>query len=413
MHVRLPLLKALPEPPHVDACSSSVGISGVGIGAGAMLQVGELARECGKTVRAIHLYEELGLLTPQGRSKGRYRLYASSAVVRIRWIGKLQDMGFSLTDIQSLVRDWDDGRSATHTMAKMRELYAKKLAETQAHIRRLKDLEREIVSSIDYLDTCDVCDPERLVASCTSCEHRPRARVRLQRRRERSNAYPIVLGRHRERRGIRPTAHGDAFGVPHDHRPRSRRTREIPMTSLTFPIFMDYHSTTPCDRRVVDEMLPYFTEKFGNAASRNHSFGWVAEEAVDVARERVAKLIGAQSEKEIVFTSGATESNNLALKGVAEFYKEKGNHIVTTVFEHKAVLDTCKRLESEGFEVTYLPIERDGRVSVEALEKALTEKTILVSVMLANNERSRGLVASCFTPTRSKASARPRSTSKS
>jgi cysteine desulfurase len=158
------------------------------------------------------------------------------------------------------------------------------------------------------------------------------------------------------------------------------------MTSLTFPIFMDYHSTTPCDRRVVDEMLPYFTEKFGNAASRNHSFGWVAEEAVDVARERVAKLIGAQSEKEIVFTSGATESNNLALKGVAEFYKEKGNHIVTTVFEHKAVLDTCKRLESEGFEVTYLPIERDGRVSVEALEKALTEKTILVSVMLANNE---------------------------
>ncbi len=158
------------------------------------------------------------------------------------------------------------------------------------------------------------------------------------------------------------------------------------MSSLTFPIFMDYHSTTPCDRRVVDEMLPYFTEKFGNAASRNHSFGWVAEEAVDVARERVAKLIGAQSEKEIVFTSGATESNNLALKGVAEFYKEKGNHIVTTVFEHKAVLDTCKRLESEGFEVTYLPIERDGRVSVEALEKALTEKTILVSVMLANNE---------------------------
>ena len=110
------------------------------------------------------------------------------------------------------------------------------------------------------------------------------------------------------------------------------------MSSLTFPIFMDYHSTTPCDRRVVDEMLPYFTEKFGNAASRNHSFGWVAEEAVDVARERVAKLIGAQSEKEIVFTSGATESNNLALKGVAEFYKEKGNHIVTTVFEHKVLV---------------------------------------------------------------------------
>ncbi len=156
--------------------------------------------------------------------------------------------------------------------------------------------------------------------------------------------------------------------------------------ALTFPIFMDYHSTTPVDRRVLDDMLPYFTEKFGNAASRNHAFGWVAEEAVDQARERVAALIGAQSEKEIVLTSGATESNNLALKGVAEFYKEKGNHIVTTVIEHKAVLDTCRRLEAQGFDVTYLPVQRDGRVSVEALERAITDKTILVSVMLANNE---------------------------
>ncbi len=156
--------------------------------------------------------------------------------------------------------------------------------------------------------------------------------------------------------------------------------------ALSFPIFMDYHSTTPMDRRVLDEMLPYFTEKFGNAASRNHSFGWTAEEAVDHARERIAKLIGAQSEKEIVFTSGASESNNLALKGVAEFYKEKGNHIVTSVVEHKAVLDTCKRLETEGFEVTYLPVDRDGRVSPEAVQNALTEKTILVSLMLANNE---------------------------
>ena len=136
-----------------------------------MLQVGDLARECGKTVRASHLYEELGLLTPQGRSKGRYRLYGSTAVVRIRWIGKLQDMGFSLTDIQTLLRDWDDQRSASRKMAKMRALYARKLAETQANIRRLKELEREIVSSLDYLDTCDVCDPERLVASCTTCEH--------------------------------------------------------------------------------------------------------------------------------------------------------------------------------------------------------------------------------------------------
>ncbi|HQY60069.1 MAG TPA: IscS subfamily cysteine desulfurase [Polyangiaceae bacterium] len=156
--------------------------------------------------------------------------------------------------------------------------------------------------------------------------------------------------------------------------------------ALTFPIFMDYHSTTPVDRRVLDAMLPYFTEKFGNAASRNHAFGWVAEEAVDQARERVAALIGAQSEKEIVLTSGATESNNLALKGVAEFYKDKGNHIITTVIEHKAVLDTCRHLEGEGFEVTYLPVQRDGRVSLEALERAITDRTILVSVMLANNE---------------------------
>ncbi len=136
-----------------------------------LLQVGDLARLCGKTVRAIHLYEELGLLTPAARSRGRYRLYASTSLVRVRWIGKLQDMGFSLTDIQSLVRDWDDQRSATSAMAKMRELYARQLAETRAHIVRLQALEREIVSSIDYLDTCDVCDPERLVASCTSCEH--------------------------------------------------------------------------------------------------------------------------------------------------------------------------------------------------------------------------------------------------
>jgi cysteine desulfurase len=156
--------------------------------------------------------------------------------------------------------------------------------------------------------------------------------------------------------------------------------------ALKFPIFMDNHSTTPVDRRVVDEMIPYFTEKFGNAASRNHPFGWEAEEAVDVARERIAKLIGAQSEKEIVFTSGATESDNLAIKGVADFNREKGNHIITTVIEHKAVLDTCKRLEKQGFTVTYLPIGRDGRVDPDDVKKAITDKTILVSIMLANNE---------------------------
>jgi cysteine desulfurase len=156
--------------------------------------------------------------------------------------------------------------------------------------------------------------------------------------------------------------------------------------AIKLPIFMDYHSTTPVDPRVIEEMLPYFNEKFGNAASRSHSFGWTAEEAVDYSRERIAKLIGAQSEKEIVFTSGATESNNVALKGVAEFYKEKGDHIITTVLEHKAVLDTCKRLEKEGFAVTYLPVAKDGLVDPDDVKKAITNKTILVSVMLANNE---------------------------
>jgi cysteine desulfurase len=156
--------------------------------------------------------------------------------------------------------------------------------------------------------------------------------------------------------------------------------------SIELPIFMDYHSTTPVDPRVLETMLPYFTTKFGNAASRSHAFGWVAEEAVDVARENIAKLVGAQSEKEIVFTSGASESNNLALKGVAEFYKDKGNHIITSVIEHKSILDTCKRLEKEGFEVTYLPVGKDGRVDPADVEKAITPKTILVSIMLANNE---------------------------
>ncbi len=156
--------------------------------------------------------------------------------------------------------------------------------------------------------------------------------------------------------------------------------------AIQLPIFMDYHSTTPVDPRVLEEMLPFFTLKFGNAASRNHRFGWEAEEAVEHARERIARLIGAQSDKEIVFTSGATESNNLAIKGVAQFYREKGDHIVTSVTEHKAVLDTCKRLESEGYKVTYLPVQRDGRISPDAVAAALTERTILVSLMLANNE---------------------------
>jgi cysteine desulfurase len=151
------------------------------------------------------------------------------------------------------------------------------------------------------------------------------------------------------------------------------------------PIYMDNNATTRTDPRVVAAMLPYFTEEYGNAASRNHAFGWRAEEAVDQAREQVAALIGAGA-KEIIFTSGATESDNLALKGVAAMYKKKGNHIITTVTEHKAVIDPCKRLERDGFQVTFLPVDKYGRVSAEQVAAALTDKTILVSVMAANNE---------------------------
>jgi cysteine desulfurase len=148
---------------------------------------------------------------------------------------------------------------------------------------------------------------------------------------------------------------------------------------------MDNHATTPLDPRVLEAMLPYFREHFGNAASRSHAFGWSAEKATDLAREQVGALIGA-SGKEIVWTSGATESDNLAIKGVAEFYRDKGNHIVTAQTEHKAVLDTCKRLEKDGFEVTYLPVDKEGRVTPQSVAAALTDKTILVSIMLANNE---------------------------
>ena len=156
--------------------------------------------------------------------------------------------------------------------------------------------------------------------------------------------------------------------------------------AIKTPIYMDYHATTPVDPRVLDAMLPYFNEKFGNAASRSHIYGWTAEEAVSTSREKIAALIGASNPKEIVFTSGATEADNMAIKGVAEFYKDKGNHIITTVIEHKAILDTCKRLEKEGYEVTYLPVDAQGMVSAESVAKAITDKTILVSVMLANNE---------------------------
>ena len=156
--------------------------------------------------------------------------------------------------------------------------------------------------------------------------------------------------------------------------------------AVTFPIFMDAQSTTPADPRVVEAMLPYFTQKYGHPASRNHPFGWEAEAAVDTARSQLATLIGARDPKEIVFTSGGTESINLALKGVAEMYREKGNHIVTTVIEQRAGLDVAKRLERQGSEVTYVPVQPDGLIDVEQIGKAITDKTVLVSVMFANNE---------------------------
>ena len=154
---------------------------------------------------------------------------------------------------------------------------------------------------------------------------------------------------------------------------------------LKFPIYLDNHATTPLDPRVLEAMMPYFLESFGNAASRNHAFGWVAEEAVEKARKQVAELIGATA-KEIVFTSGATESNNLAIKGVAEMYSQKGNHIITAATEHKAVLDTCKRLEKRGCRVTYLPVQADGLIDLDMLKEAITDKTVLVSIMYGNNE---------------------------
>src|SRR5262245_22477923 len=154
---------------------------------------------------------------------------------------------------------------------------------------------------------------------------------------------------------------------------------------MKLPIFMDYHSTTPVDPRVLEEMIPYFTNDFGNAASRNHAFGWKAEEAVEHSRERIASLINCDP-KEIIFTSGATESNNLALKGVAEMYAEKGDHIITCVTEHKAVLDTCKRLEKLGKRVTYMPVDKYGQIDLDQLKESMTEKTVFISIMYVYHE---------------------------
>ena len=160
---------------------------------------------------------------------------------------------------------------------------------------------------------------------------------------------------------------------------------EIAKKNIKLPIYLDYQATTPLDPRVLDAMMPYFTEKFGNPHSRSHSFGWETEEAVETARAQIAHIIGADP-REMVFTSGATESNNLALKGVARFYQDKKNHIITPVTEHKCVLDTCRHLEQEGFEITYLPVQPNGLIDLDELKAAITERTVLVSVMGVNNE---------------------------
>ena len=167
--------------------------------------------------------------------------------------------------------------------------------------------------------------------------------------------------------------------------PKGKRAVETSSGAIRLPIYLDNHATTPVDPRVLEQMLPYFTDRFGNAASHSHSFGWVAETAVETARAEVANLLGARPE-EIVFTSGATESDNLAIKGVAEANREKGNHIVTALTEHKAVIDSTKHLEKHGYQVTYLPVQKDGRIDLNHLERALSDKTILVTIMAANNE---------------------------
>jgi cysteine desulfurase len=169
--------------------------------------------------------------------------------------------------------------------------------------------------------------------------------------------------------------------LPTSEQPRPPKTQD----EIKQPIYMDNHATTQMDPRVLEEMLPYLREKFGNAASRNHAFGWAAEEGVGTARHRVAKLVGARA-KEIIFTSGATESDNLGIKGVAESYKDKGNHIITVTTEHRAVLDSCKHLEQRGYRVTYLPVQKDGLIDLDNLKRAIDQHTILVTIMAANNE---------------------------
>ena len=268
---------------------------------GALL-VGELARRTGKTVRALHLYEEIGLLEPADRSKGGYRRYRSDAVTRVEWIARLQDAGLSLPDIRELLAGWNDGSNAPDAMLRLSTVYRQKLAETRTQIERLHALETELASQPRV---------PRDLQHVRARSHRARV---LRVRSPRVSARSAADGRGRHRRFFRE-----------GHRKGSSMT-------LSLPIYMDNHATTPLDPRVLEAMMPYLTGIFGNAASRNHSvrLGSRGSRRRRLVSRSAKILIGAHREKEIIFTSGATESNNLAIKGIAESCtSERGNHIIT------------------------------------------------------------------------------------
>ena len=238
------------------------------------------------------------------------------------------------------------------------------------------DQRSDVISAIDGPVLITSCVTSH--GNCDASDQVHRARASAPRERKHFEVLSNVTISQMSEDQLRACARGVADYL-------GKRIEEIRNMAVNLPIYMDNHATTPVDPRVLEAMLPYFTEKFGNAASRNHAFGWAGEEAVETARQQIASLIGA-TPKEIIFTSGATESDNLMIKGVAEMYREKGNHIITQAIEHKAVLDTCKRLEKYGYEVTYLPVGKDGRVDPEDVRKAITPKTILITIMYANNE---------------------------
>jgi MerR family copper efflux transcriptional regulator len=271
----------------------------------APMQVGDIAKLSGKTVRAIHHYEELGLLQPHARSKGRYRLYDTGAVARVRWINKMHDLGLSLPQIQEIVRTWEAAASAPTAMARMRGVYQKKLEETRAQIEHMRALERELAASIRYLDTCDTCDPAELVQACSSCHVHEKDIRRSRssspgsteaRRRRRQTRRRPPSGRD-EKRGKRGAQTPDLHGLPRDDARGPARHRR--------------HAAV-------------FQREVRQRGEPQPLFGWTAEEAVSIAREKVAAFIGAKNPKEIVFTSGATESDNARDQGCGRVLQREG-----------------------------------------------------------------------------------------